>query len=40
MYIKNSERLKFRLMDIDDAQVLWALDQDPEVMKFLNGGKS
>ena len=40
MYIKNSERLKFRLMDIGDAQVLWALDQDPEVMKFLNGGKS
>jgi RimJ/RimL family protein N-acetyltransferase len=39
MHINNSERLKFRLMGIDDAQALWALDQDPEVMKFLNGGK-
>ncbi len=39
MHINNSERLKFRLMDIDDAQALWQIDQDPEVMKFLNGGK-
>lgn len=39
MQIDNSERLKFRLMDTDDAQALWALDQDPAVMKFLNGGK-
>ena len=38
MYIKNSERLKFRLMDSKDAQELWEIDQDPTVMKFLNGG--
>jgi RimJ/RimL family protein N-acetyltransferase len=38
MQIDNSERLKFRLMNTNDAQALWALDQDPSVMKFLNGG--
>jgi RimJ/RimL family protein N-acetyltransferase len=38
MKIKNSERLKFRLMDSNDTQALWQLDQDPEVMKYLNGG--
>jgi len=26
-------------MGQDDAQALWELDQDPEVMHFLNGGK-
>lgn len=26
-------------MGQDDAQALWQLDQDPEVMHFLNGGK-
>ncbi|HBY87661.1 MAG TPA: N-acetyltransferase [Colwellia sp.] len=39
MHITNSERLKFRLMDSEDAHALWELDQDPAVMKFLNGGK-
>ena len=38
MHIENSERLKFRLMNVEDAQVLWEIDQDPQVMKFLNGG--
>jgi RimJ/RimL family protein N-acetyltransferase len=38
MQINNSDRLKFRLMDAQDAQALWELDQDPEVMKHLNGG--
>jgi RimJ/RimL family protein N-acetyltransferase len=37
--IPNSERLSFRLMGAKDAQTLWALDQNPEVMRFLNGGK-
>lgn len=37
--IENSSRLSFRLMGQDDAQALWALDQDPEVMHFINGGK-
>ena len=39
MQINNSERLKFRLMDSQDAQALWQLDQAPQVMKYLNGGK-
>ncbi|GAW95687.1 MULTISPECIES: GNAT family N-acetyltransferase [Colwellia] len=39
MHINNSERLKFRLMDAQDAQALWQIDQDPQVMKYLNGGK-
>ncbi|KGJ87976.1 GNAT family N-acetyltransferase [Colwellia psychrerythraea] len=39
MKINNSERLKFRLMGIEDAQALWQLDQDPAVMQFLNGGE-
>jgi hypothetical protein len=26
-------------MDKNDAEALWLLDQDPEVMLFLNGGK-
>jgi RimJ/RimL family protein N-acetyltransferase len=26
-------------MDKEDAQALWTLDQDPEVMHYLNGGK-
>jgi len=38
MQIDNSKRLKFRLMNSDDAQALWELDQDPEVMKYLNAG--
>ncbi|MBU2926169.1 GNAT family N-acetyltransferase [Colwellia sp. 1_MG-2023] len=39
MIIKNSARLSFRLMESQDAQLLWQLDQDPEVMHFLNGGQ-
>ncbi|MBL4942167.1 MAG: GNAT family N-acetyltransferase [Colwellia sp.] len=37
--IANSARLSFRLMSQDDAQAFWQLDQDPEVMRFINGGK-
>lgn len=40
MQINNTERLKFRLMDSQDAQALWQLDQDPQVMKFLTGGQA
>jgi len=40
MIIADSQRLTFRLMGQDDAQALWELDQDPAVMKFINGGKS
>ena len=39
VHIKNSKRLTFRLMGQEDAQALWKLNQDPEVMKFINGGK-
>lgn len=37
--IKDSARLSFRLMGQNDAQALWELNQDPEVMKYINGGK-
>ena len=26
-------------MGQEDTQAFWALDQDPEVMQFINGGK-
>jgi len=38
MQIPESERLTFRLMGAEDAQALWQIDQDPTVMKYLNGG--
>lgn len=41
-YIPDSTRLRFRLMDGADARdrELWfLLDQDPEVMRYLNDGK-
>jgi len=37
--IPHSERLHFRLMDEKDADLLFELDQDPEVMRYLNDGK-
>jgi len=39
MIINNSDRLSFQLMGKNDAQDLYDLDQDPEVMKYINGGK-
>lgn len=39
MQITDSARLTYRLMGPDDAEALWELDQDPEVMHFINGGK-
>lgn len=36
--IADSARLSFRLMDGNDAQLLFELDQDPEVMRYLSGG--
>jgi RimJ/RimL family protein N-acetyltransferase len=39
MVVKDSTRLSFRLMGKENAQDLWVLDQDPEVMRYLNGGK-
>ncbi|KGK00634.1 GNAT family N-acetyltransferase [Thalassotalea sp. ND16A] len=37
--VTNSARLSFALMDESDAQLLFDLDQDPAVMRFINGGK-
>ncbi|MDM7859905.1 GNAT family N-acetyltransferase [Alteromonas sp. ASW11-36] len=36
-----TEHLSFRLLEPNatDAVLLWELDQDPEVMRFINGGK-
>ncbi|NVJ60900.1 MAG: GNAT family N-acetyltransferase [Gammaproteobacteria bacterium] len=39
MHMSDSQRLKFRLMDRSDAQHLFELDQDPEVMKYIDGGR-
>ena len=39
MHIPDSARLRFRLMGAGDADLFWELDQDPEVMRFLNDGK-
>ncbi|BFM13377.1 GNAT family N-acetyltransferase [Simiduia litorea] len=33
-----SKRLTYALMDEADAELLFELDQDPEVMKYINGG--
>ncbi len=38
MQITHSDRLSYRLMDESDGQRLFELDQDPEVMRFINGG--
>lgn len=38
MNISPSSRLNFRLMDRNDADLFYELDQDPEVMKYINGG--
>ncbi|WP_426370574.1 GNAT family N-acetyltransferase [Pseudocolwellia sp. HL-MZ7] len=39
MVITNSSRLSFHLIDETDKDFLFQLDQDPQVMKYLNGGK-
>lgn len=39
MTINDSARLSFRLMTAADAELLFQLDQDPEVMRYINGGK-
>ena len=38
MHISNSERLQYRPLGPDDSQLLFELDQDPEVMRYINGG--
>ena len=39
MKIKDSVRLQFELMTAKDSELMFRLDQDPEVMQFINGGK-
>jgi len=39
MKIDNTPRLALRMMDQHDGEYLFELDQDPEVMKYINGGK-
>lgn len=41
MQVPNSERLLYRLLDLEnakDSERVFDLDQDPEVMKHINGG--
>lgn len=40
MLISDSDRLHFRLMNENDADLLFDLDQDAEVMRYINGGKA
>lgn len=39
MKIASSKRLQYRMMDAGDAALLLDLDNDPAVMKFINGGR-
>jgi RimJ/RimL family protein N-acetyltransferase len=39
LQVPDSARLKFRLMDSSDAPLWFELDQDPEVMRYLNDSK-
>jgi len=38
MNIKNSARLSYQLIDETDSELLFQLDQNPEVMRYINGG--
>lgn len=38
MKVKDSNRLRFQLMTAKDSELMYQLDQDPEVMHFINGG--
>ena len=40
MKIANSQRLQFDLMGQADAHLFFELDQDPAVMRFINGGRA
>jgi len=38
--IENSERLRYRLLTSKDAEILFDLDQDPEVMRYISNSKA
>lgn len=40
MKIANTQRLQFEMMTQDDGPLLFELDQDPVVMRFINGGRA
>lgn len=40
MGIQHSERLSYRLMDENDGELLFELDQDPAVMQYITHGKT
>ena len=40
MKIKDSPRLRIAPITQDDAALLFELDQDPQVMKYINGGRA
>ena len=40
MDVKNSQRLTYRLMTKDDAQDLFELDSDPDVMRYITQGQT
>ncbi|NDV90952.1 GNAT family N-acetyltransferase [Alteromonas sp. 345S023] len=39
MLVRNSARLSFHYVTEADKEFLWELDQDEEVMRYINGGK-
>jgi len=39
MNIVPSARLSYKLMTNEDGELLFQLDQDRDVMRFINGGK-
>ena len=38
MNIENSSRLSYQLIDETDSEFLFQLDQNPDVMRYINGG--
>lgn len=39
MRIENSLRLHYRMLDEDDRDFVFQLNKNPEVMRYINGGK-
>lgn len=39
LHIPDSQRLRFRLMDEHDGDLMYELDQDPEVMRYIAPGR-
>ncbi len=39
LQIPASTRLQYRLLDAHDSELLFELDQDEAVMRFINGGR-